>query len=378
MEINPTYPLLPYSQLVYDMLQLNPKVYTTRFSLCVKKDDVDVSRLKGAIEKALRNHPAFGIRLDDVGKQYFIIPEDIFRGPYHSIDFEDNGDSVLIRVAYNRILGDTKSELVFFDDIIRSYQGLPLQPDHYWEYLERIRQEKLSSRFAASRQWLETEYGHISCPVHPQTDVPLNRDNFGQEGVLLEDYTCMREALAKLAEGNLISLTAFFSLASALAMMEYNNTQETALTWAYDGRETCEEQHIYGSLHRDIPFKLKYSDKRETLFRVARRQFREGIAHSSFPFTLTKPHTDIWNYALNVLVHPTIEEMEEILPFPYEVLTPIDEQKPAYALSDVEIYDAEQLIINYRYSALHYKPESIRRFAALVRKYAEWLLEDEK
>lgn len=379
MAISPTYPLLPYSQLVYDMLQLTPEVYTTRFSLCIKKTEVDVVRLRSSIEKALRNHPAFSMRVDEHGRQYFIQPIDIFQGPYHSIDFQDKGDNVEVDVAYNRILGDSKSELVFFVDVIRLYQGLPVQTDSYLDYLGRVEQYKQSHRYAANRQWLKMEYGHLSCPVHPQTDVPLNPDDFGQEGVLIDDYTCMCEALARLAEEHLLSLTAVFSLASALAMMEYNGTDEAALTWAYDGRERPEEQHIYGSLHRDVPFKIKVDGERlmvkEDLIRETRKQFREGIAHSTYPYTLTKPQTDIWNYALNVLVRPSIEDMDEIVLFPFEALTPAEEQKPAYALLDVEILDAEQLHITYRYSALHYKPESIRKFADLVRKYVEWLID---
>ena len=374
------FPLLPYSQLVFDMLQTNPDVYTTMFTLRIDKQKVDVARFQHAVETAVCNHPAFSIVVDKDGMQYASSLSDRFHSQYHSIDFVDEGDRVKVRVAYNRILGDTKSELVFFEDIIRAYQGLPLQPDHYWDYLERVEQEKALPRYAANRQWLEAQYGQISCPVHPRTDRSLNADDFGDEGVYMEDYTAMRSALIKLAEEQLLSLTAVFSLASALAIMEYNGTKDAALTWAYDGRETQEEHRIYGSLHRDIPFHIKVNGERlkvkGDLIRQARNQIRSGIAHSSYPLTLTKPHAYTWNVALNVLARPTVEEMDETFPFPFEVVSPADEQKPAYALLDVEILDTEQLYICYRYSASHYKPESIKKFADLVRKYVEWLLEE--
>lgn len=372
------YPLLPYSQLVYEMLKLNPDVYTTRFSLRVNKRDV--AQLRKAIEKSLRNHSVFSVQVDVDGMQAPIVPLDIFHGPYHSIDFRDNGETAEIDVAYNRILGDTRSELVMFEDICRAYQGLPLQKDYYWEYLQRVEQFKSSSRYEANRQWLEIEYGNISCPVHPQTDMPIKTDDFGNEGALLEDYTSLREAIKMFEKETLLPLTAFFSLASALAMMEYNHCQEAALTWAYDGRETEEEQHIYGSLHRDIPFKINHkssiTNHKSDLIRQARNQIRSGVAHSSYPLTLTKPHTKIWNYALNVLVRPTEFDMAEIIPFSFEVIPSNEEQKPAYALLDIEIIEEEHLTLRYRYSASHYKEESIKRFASLVRKYAEWLLKE--
>lgn len=199
------------------------------------------------------------------------------------------------------------------------------------------------------------------------------------EGNWTEDYSILREAMEKLSDTKLITLTAIFSLASALAMMEYNNTNEAALTWAYDGRETEAEQNIYGSLHRDIPFQINHKSKtinhKSDLIREARNQIRSGIAHSTYPFTLTKPYTERWNYALNVLVQHTMQEKTIVLPFAFEPIEPDATQHIAYSLLDVEIYEGAELMINYRYSATHYKESSIRRFAALVRKYVEWLVE---
>ena len=69
-------------------------------------------------------------------------------------------------------------------------------------------------------------------------------------------------------------------------------------------------------------------------------------------------------------------ELAQMLPQPVELL-PYHPQKYAYALLDLEMHESiEQLSIVYRYSATHYKSQSIKKFAALVRKYAEWLLED--
>ena len=370
-----TYPLLPYSQLVFDMLKTNPDVYYTRFSFRVDKRKVDVERLKCAIKTALRTHSVISMHVDDVGMQEYEPLPDIMHGQYHSVDFCDEGESVRIDVAYNRILGDTRSELIIFEDVFIAYQGLPLQPDNYLDYLEHIERDKQSQRYTADKEWLEREFSNLICPVHPRTDVPLDKLCSPIEGTLLDDYSAWKEKLHAFGEEKLLPLTALFSLASALAIMEYNNTSEAALTWAYEGRETEEEPRIVGSLHRDIPFKIKVNERKEELIREVRKQYRDGIAHSTYPLTLTKPYTDIWNYALNVLVRPYADGTHEEIPFPIKVL-PVDENiHPAYALLDVEIHEKmESLHLVYRYSATHYKPESIRRFAALVRKYVEWLV----
>lgn len=373
------YPLLPYSQLVFDLQKINPDVYTSRSVVRLQKRDVDIVRLQSAVEQAIRNHPVFQMHVDTEGMQQLEPLEDVLLGQFHSVDFVDHGEYVDVHVKGNRILGDGRSDVIIIEDIIRAYQGLPLLPGHYLNYLQKVEKEKRSARYEANRQWLEFEYGHLSCPVHPKTDSPIKETDVPIEGMFPEDYSDIRDSYVAFAGKQLLSLTAVFSLASALAMMEYNGTDAAALTWAYDGRETAEEQRIYGSLHRDVPFQIsrksKVESQKKDLIRETRKQFREGIAHSSYPFTLTYPFTKTWNYALNVLVQPSMLANIPKVPFAFEDVTPKEEPHIAYSLLDVEIYDAEQLIVNYRYSATHYKEESIKKFAALVRKYAEWLLE---
>lgn len=374
------YPLLPYSQLVFDMQKSNPDVYVSRSIVRLNKEEVDVHRLQSSIEKAIRNHPVFQMRVDEDGMQQYELLEDVLHGQYHSVDFTDSGEYVDVRIKGNRILGDGRSDVLIIEDVIRAYQGLPLRQDTYLDYLWQIEEEKRSARYETNRQWLEAEYGHLECPVHPKTDFPIKETDVPIEGIYMEDYSAMRASMDKFASKNLLSYTGFFSLASALAMMEYNDCVAAAITWAYDGRETEQEQHIYGSLHRDVPFRIKMNGEmlmvKEDLIREARNQIRQGIAHSSYPFTLTRPHTETWNYALNVLVQPSGQERTLLVPFAFEDITPDIEPHIAYSLLDVEIIDTEQLIINYRYSATHYKTESIERFAALVRKYVLWLLSE--
>ena len=375
------YPLLPYSQLVFDMLRTQPDVYTYRFTARIPQTEADSTRLKQAIDTALRNHPVFNMVVDEQGMQHYDAQVDPMHGQYCNVDVWEDEAYLYAKCAYNRILGDAISGTVLLEDVIRAYQGLPLAPDNYLTYLQQTEELKRSERYATDRLWLEQHFGTISCPVHPMTDVPLAGFEQATEGTLIEDYSDLREALVRLADEHLISLTAFFSLASALAIMEYNGTDESALTWAYEGRETEEEQRIFGSLHRDIPFRMSRISKadnsrtatRDELLRETRRAMREGVKHCSYPFTLTAPHNEVWDYALNVLMQPVPDATKVTPPFEYETLPADEQQERAYALLDVEIYNAAALTVVYRYSAMHYKEQSIRRFAQLVRKYAEWL-----
>lgn len=391
------FALLPYSQLVFDMMRAEPKVYW--FSYSLRLDPLSAERLAQALQQVLRKHAVFSMEVDDDGMQHLVPKQDIFHGQYHSFDFIEEGGKVVLQVAYNRILFDGLSGIILAEDVLRAYRGGAIETDGYVDYLRATEENKQTERYARSKQWLESEFGGIKGEmVHPKTDTPIVGAFIAQEGVLTEDYTDLSEQMSRLAHEQLVSAMGLFSLCAALAIMSYNAQDEAALTWAYDGRESEAERHIVGSLHRDIPLKININNycstaeqntmiaalseqairsERLKLFKQLRRQMREGIVHSNYPYTLTRPNTQVWNYAVNVLVRPTMSDVSEVVPFDFELIEPTNaEPAKAYSLLDIELYDESCFTVVYRYSATHYKEESIRKYAALVRQYAEWLLTD--
>lgn len=391
------FALLPYSQLVFDMMLTEPDVYWFRFDLRLDLSSAD--RLAQALQQVLRAHAVFSMEVDDDGMQHLVPKQDIFHGQYHSFDFIKDGETVVIHGSYNRILLDGLSGIIIAEEVLRAYRGLSIEADRYVDYLRATEENKQTERYARSKQWLESEFGEVTeAMVHPKTDTPIGGVFIAQEGVLTEDYTDLSEQMSRLAHEQLISATGLFSLCAALAIMSYNAQDEAALTWAYDGRDNEVEQHIVGSLHRDIPLKININNycstaeqntviaalseqairsERLKLFKQLRRQMREGIVHSNYPYTLTRPNTQLWNYAVNVLVQPAMSDVSEVVPFDFEMIEPTNaEPAKAYSLLDIELYDENCFTVVYRYSATHYKEESIRKYAALVRQYAEWLLTD--
>lgn len=374
------YPLLPYSQLVWEMTRWLPGVYRFPSILRWKGGAKEKDRIAHAIRMALANHPVFAMRVDRNGMHSASEVKDVLSGKYHSIILLDDNEDVIIQANLSRILGDGKSMEILLEDVERAYKGLPLEQDDYWGYVARYEQSKTSAHYEASHDWLRKEFADESMPVRPSIDRKWLTTIFPPKaGVFEEDYTALHEKLERLREEYFISYEGIFSLSAALAIADYCGTEEAALTWAYEGRETESEQHIYGSLHRDIPFQINQKSKiinqKSDLIRMARDQIRSGIAHSDYPYTLTAPYNKRWNYAVNVLRVEDAEDMLRKTSLPIEVVS-IPKQKYAYALLDVEIHEHhESLQLVYRYSATHYKESSIKQFAALVRKYVEWLID---
>lgn len=372
---------MPFSQLVYEMTRWWPSIYRQSLTFRVAGGAGSMDKWRRAIEAGFSNHPVFSSHIDWRARQYARPKENILKGKYHHVELQTQGSDLLINGHISRILGDGTSLAILMDDIHRAYEGLPLEKDDYWDYLDYVEQLKQSRHYADSKAWLEKEFADEAIPVRPTLDRHLWTLLPPKPGLYKTDYSDLRDKINQLAETEFLSMDGFFSLCAALAIAEYCGTDAAALTWAYEGRERPEEQRIFGSLHRDIPFKISFqhsviSSQREDLIRQARNQIRQGIGHSDYPYTLIKPNTERWNYAVNVLRVEDEHELIKLLPQPIELL-PSPPQKYAYALLDVEIHEsAERLEIVYRYSATHYKESSIKKFAALVRKYAEWLLEE--
>ena len=375
-----TYPLLPFSRLVYDMTRWMPDVYSFPFTFCWHGAAKHKQQVEDAIRQAIANHPVFEMKTDWRGQHYPAPLRDNLHGQYHDIRLYTDDDDLYIHSRASRILGDGESGRIFLEDVLHAYQGEPLAKDDYWGYLEYVEQQKQSKHYADSKAWLESEFSDLSIPVHPNLDRHLWTLLPPKPGLYKTDYSDLQDKINQLAETEFLSMDGFFSLCAGLAIAEYCGTDAVALTWAYEGREREEEQRIFGSLHRDIPFlirKSKIENRKSELIREARNQIRSGIAHSDYPYTLTAPYNQRWNYAVNVLRIPEPEAIMSLLPKELELLPP-PEQKIAYALLDVEIHETqEKLFLCYRYSATRYKESSIQRFAGLVRKYAEWLLEED-
>ena len=375
------YPLLPYSRLVWDVTRWMPGVYRFPMTFLWRGGAKERDRILLAIRTALANHPVFSMSVDWRGNHYLSSLEDILHGPYLRVDIEEKGDDLAIKTDFSRILGDGRSGLIILEDVARAYHGLPLEQDDYWGYVARYEQQKAETHYTISHERLMNEFADDSIPVRPTIDRRWINTLFPpQAGLYKEDYTALREQINRLIDEHHLTLDGIFSLASALAIADYCGTEAAALTWAYEGRELQEEQRIFGSLHRDIPFQINHKSKiinhKSDLIRETRNQIRQGIAHSDYPYTLTYPYTKRWNYAVNVLHSTDLEDFLPTLDLPLQ-LEPLPDQKYAYALLDIEVVEhTDSLLLRYRYSATHYKEESIKKFAALVRKYAEWLLEE--
>lgn len=349
------FPLLPYSQLVYNLEQKHPGVYDIPLALQYDTRKIDTERLNVAIMTAIKNHP-------------------VFRGNEQYYELRAENGNLYIRL--NRILGDGYSFGLLLEDICKAYQGIELEPDYYFRYLQQVESHKHTAEYAAHESELRERYGAVDgkvIPVRPTLDKKIEEDDEWIAGEYILPLALSEATWGKGAEGGKgASVNERVCMATALAIMDYCGTDEAALTWAYLGRENEQDWHIFGSLHRDIPLRLRRGED-------VKEEMQRGIRLSDYPWTLSDPQHEVWQYAVNVLQQPRLEDLNlhGLELWPVDISLALSEatwgkgtagpgKRDFYSLLDIEI---EENQLRFKYSATHYKKESIIRFAEMIKRY---------
>lgn len=397
------YPLLPFSKVVHDDIKtcitnivqdtdVHSSCWTFPIMLRAKADEVDAVRLEQAIERVLHHHPIFSMHIEEDGTHWY---DSSYRSPYIDKEVKSRDGYVYLSLTINRILGDAASFVLLAQNIWRAYRGENLPHDDYLRYLGEYERQTRTHEYEEHAQWLENRFANPTYPLLPRQDSPEGQLSYGviTPFVIQPDYA---ERLNAFSQKEHISINEFYCLIVALAIMDYDETDEAGLTWAYMGRETREQMHIFGSLHRDIPMTLtkrcatKTSIEPKSLFAQLREQMQQGVLHSDYPFTLLSPKDSPWHTAVNVLVQPSIADAFDGCPANFEFVTEdLSEEKPteqsaepsngqpaeSYCMLDIDI-TLSPLTLTFNYSPRHYTAQSIQRFAALINRNALRILDE--
>ncbi len=365
-----SYALLPFSQVIFENIKSGKAdAWTFPITLRLEASTVEESRLHDAVETALHNHPVFAMRIDDNGMQHY---DKDYRTPYLTYEITADEQYVYLKMTFNRILGDATSLMLLLSDIDKAYHNEALLHDGYIDYLAKMQERSASSEYLRHKKELHETFDSIECMTYPQPDNNATMVD-STMAVLYDDYSAEQKAITQFCEKRNISLNILFSHATALALMDYNNCDEAALTWAYIGRETAEEQHIFGSLHRDVPLLVRRSESMTTAkaLDTTRRSMEKGIMLSDYPYTFLAANRQRWKNAVNVLVQPDLAEILEQCRLPFEYVEEENlEPQPAYCMLDIEVTE-NPLLVAFRYSAAHYAEQSMQRFASMIHKTIE-------
>lgn len=282
------------------------------------KPGTDLTRLKEALEQAVKAHPALGARFvnrnGDIMQQRLdpesvevneiildheptredmqalVQPFDLFNEPLYRFAIVSHGDDSWLFMDFHHIVFDGVSAMVFFDSLAKAYAGLTLPGEEYsaFEWADDEAALLRSAEYEEAEEWFEklmadaetTVYSHSSTPepVMPGTLLRVSTEIDGA-------------AIDKFCSDNAVTPSNFFLSAFMQTLHRLTRNETVAITTVNNGRNDVRLVDDIGMFVKTLPVVSRMPAKlavETTPARMAldlQEQFNTTRGYDFYPFT---------------------------------------------------------------------------------------------
>ncbi|MBQ6296676.1 MAG: non-ribosomal peptide synthetase [Selenomonadaceae bacterium] len=387
---------LNFSQKMYlAMMKENPNaVYNNDPFLFKLSDNIDLERLKNAVNKVLRHHPALSLKLvaDETGEYRQMYDESIFT-PIAITDLSESEFDALknnlvkpfaltdtnfcrggiyrtpaesyLFLDFHHIVTDGFSLRVILDEIYECYQDVAynLPQDFYFYLLEK----------SASVEKTDEDFDKLFSGLNSinEEEINLNPDckvTKFKGAVKMFPLPMPKEKL----RGNIAYLTA-----TAMTVCAYNNTNRALVRFAHYGRDNSISMFSVGLFAQSYPVLLEKEEGDTPKSLIAKVKAQVDFIESH----LNYPYFDKINFAqkqmIRFIYHKDIMEIGNFKNYIKELISldtnNSDFTDSLFGVSVVDDVSEEKLILIERYAGNAYTDESAEKFRKLFVEAAEYL-----
>jgi acyl-CoA synthetase (AMP-forming)/AMP-acid ligase II/acyl carrier protein len=363
--------------------------------------NVDLNRLKRALESGFQAHPVFLTKLvKKDGAYYQCYDKDLFfEVPIIDLSEEEFAafqademmkpfellDSVLYRCAIYRteksaylfldtqhIIFDGASYGILMKDFISFYQNENYVPrkDYYYGIIKRY----LDAKGSPEEKETEEYYQRVYSDAHTLTEtLKLDDPTDRKEGAV----ELMPYEMAKSDKHN----NTFFIVSMALAVARFNGERRSMIYWLYNTRNDRYSMGTVGAFAAPMPVYLTFGpeDDADTLLERAQEQIKVSMAHSNYSWLLDHSDQNIVNMArLNYRNDMDISTHFEGF---IDANMPVPSVSASAGVFSISVRDddgREKLQFGRRYSTSNLNRESIDLLSAYFKEAAELLDQNDK
>ena len=379
--------LIEYEHKYPDSTMLNLPI---RFSL---REDVDLQRLADVVKEVIRKHPALLSTIELSGDGRYIqryVPEFDQDFPVEKVTDKELEEicSIFVKpfrldgspMMRCRILeGDTEKVLLFdvyhgicdgwslnqiFEDVGRILAGQSLPKDYCFDLLLEEAHRKDSLPWQKDMKYFQDRYDRENYDTLPKPDhVTDNSESI----YLTRLFDFSREAAERVCRRFRLGKNGLYLLASAMAIAEYNGTEDVLISWTWNGRTDFRTRHSVGVFYKDLPasFHIENDSNILSLLNDTRRQIEEGIAHGHASYFMeSEKYSD--KDLLCLIFQGDLYWYE-----PDAIVTNVEMMdRGDFASStslDVEILESDdEYGVMLEYNGAMYEEASMERFAGLI------------
>ena len=271
------------------------------------RKDVDLKKLADAVKVVLSSHPSLLSTIElspDGGYIQRYVPE--FNT---GIQVEKVTDEELANICSGfvepfrldgspmmrcRILeGETEKVLLFdvyhgicdgwslgkiFEDVGLALEGKDIPKDYCFELLHEEADRKVSLSWQKDMEYFRNRYDRENFDSLPKPDHITNANECAY-------LTCLfdfdRDVSERVSLKYRLGKNGLYLLASAMAIAEYNKTEDVLISWTWNGRADSRINNSVGVFFKDIPASFHIEKDADVLWLIkeTREQIEEGIVH---------------------------------------------------------------------------------------------------
>ena len=265
----------------------------------------------------------------------------------------------------------------FLIDLACVYHGEEPSRDYFYPILQKDYELRNSKKFKEDREYFISRYRKENYDVIPRVDFDLKENVDGQ---VTKPFPFSKNEVKEFCKKTKIGENAFYCVAFALSVCQYNESRLVRFGWVWNGRNDVESMNSVGVFIRELP--IAFSMEKEKSLRVyledVQKQIEEGIIHASLSYCLEE-----WfmrkNGAATVIFQNDVYDYRAVDGIVCGMERIFSDKYPTACESplDLEIIESpETFEALFDYNGALYKPESMEKFAEIFVQNCEKLLKE--
>ncbi len=269
--------------------------------------DVDLARLKSAIEAAIAAHAYIKTRffMDDDGeimqrrrddspvtvrirdyldKDKLVTPFKLIDGRLFNVALYQTRDGNYFFIDIHHSICDGTSLVILIEDINRAYGGAVLEPESYsaFDAARDEQQSRAGAEYAAAEAYFGELFSGCETNFLPGSDKNESAKTLGIVSLIPERLEVA--AVASYCEAHKLSPNAFFVGLFGYLIGRYNYKDHSVFTTIYNGRSDSRTDRALGMFVKTLPVSCQLGSSALQLFTTTKKQLLDSMDHDIYSF----------------------------------------------------------------------------------------------
>lgn len=282
-------------------------VYNIPYLLKLSQN-VDLERLKSALEQTIEAHPYLKVQLfmdedgeirqrrndtlpakvtikDDLDMEQLVRPYGLFQEPLYRFEIYRTMEGNYLYLDLHHLIADGSSLGILIEQMNQAYSGRRISEEVYTSYDAALDHEAAlkSDAYKEAEEFYRSQFQDCGGDTCFYPDKQEEKPKAGN--VKLVDESLKAEDVHRICEAYGITENVFFIGAFGILLAKYNFRDESVFTTIYHGRNDSRLAETVGMLVKTLPVRCRMDSDIKNYFQVLKDQLMNAMDADIYPFT---------------------------------------------------------------------------------------------